>query len=221
MSRHTLSLTDPLWAYLTGPVSREPAVLRALREETGQMPEARMQLSPEQGQLLAMLVRLTGARKALEIGVFTGYSSLAVALALPPEGRLLALDVSETFTAVARRYWAQAGVAERVSLRLAPALDTLAALRAAGEEGTFDFAFVDADKPNYGRYYDEVLALLRPGGLLAVDNTLWGGRVADPEADDAETTAIRALNARMQADPAIDFCLLPLGDGLSLGRKRP
>jgi predicted O-methyltransferase YrrM len=221
LSRRTLDLDDTLWAYLTGPVSREPAILRALREETGRMAEAGMQVSPEQGQLLALLVRLTGARKALEVGVFTGYSSLAVALALPEEGRLVALDVSESYTAIARRYWAQAGVSDRVDLHLAPALETLAAMRARGEDGTFDFAFVDADKGNYGHYYEQALALLRPGGLLAVDNTLWGGRVADASCTDADTEAIRSLNARMQADPAIDFCLVPVGDGLSLARKRP
>ncbi|MEB3222422.1 MAG: class I SAM-dependent methyltransferase [Candidatus Sericytochromatia bacterium] len=221
MSRRTIALNEDVWSYLTEVVSREPASLRALREETGQMAEAGMQISPEQGQLLALLTRLTGTRKALEVGVFTGYSSLAVALALPADGRLVALDVSEPYTAVARRHWEAAGVAERIALRLGPAVETLAALRAEGHEGTFDFAFIDADKPNYERYYDHALALLRPGGLLAVDNTLWGGRVADPTCTDPDTAVIRALNARMCADPAIDYALLPVGDGLSLAWKRP
>lgn len=220
MSRQTLQLTEPLMAYLTGPMSREDALLAALRAETERLPEAIMQISPEQGQLLDLLVRLVGARKALEVGVFTGYSSLVLARALGPGGHLVALDVSDEWTAVARRWWERDGVADRVSLRLAPALSTLEALRAEGQEGTFDFAFLDADKANYGRYYDHALALLRPGGLLAVDNTLWGGRVAAVVEGDPETQAIRALNARMRDDPAIDFCLVPVGDGLSLARKR-
>jgi caffeoyl-CoA O-methyltransferase len=179
-----------------------------------------MQIAPEQGQLMAFLVTLTGARRALEVGVFTGYSSLAVALAMPPEGRLVACDVSESWTAVARRYWEEAGVAEKISLRLGPATDTLEALLKDGQAGSFDFAFIDADKENYGRYYDLALELVRPGGLIAIDNVLWGGAVADPAEQDADTQAIRALNARLHHDARIDLTMLPIGDGLTLARKR-
>ncbi|MEB3198402.1 MAG: class I SAM-dependent methyltransferase [Candidatus Sericytochromatia bacterium] len=221
MSLRTLNLSDALHAYLTGAVSREPECLARLRAETALLPEARMQISPEQGQFLHLLVKLLGVRRALEVGVFTGYSSLVTALALPPDGRLLACDISDTYTQVARRHWEAAGVAERVELRLGPALDTLDALIAAGQADTFDLAFIDADKANYEAYYERALRLVRPGGLVAIDNTLWSGRVADPSCQDPETCAIRSLNARMQADARIDFCLLPIGDGLSLAVKRP
>jgi caffeoyl-CoA O-methyltransferase len=200
--------------------SREHPLLARLREETARMPGSGMQIAPEQGQLMAFLVTLTGARRALEVGVFTGYSSLAVAMAMPPEGRLIACDVSESWTAVARRYWEEAGVADKVSLRLGPATDTLEALLADGQAGSFDFAFIDADKENYGRYYDMALELVRPGGLIAIDNVLWGGAVADPADQDADTQAIRALNARLHRDERIDLTMLPIGDGLTLARKR-
>ena len=179
-----------------------------------------MQIAPEQGQFMALLARLMGARRALEVGVFTGYSALAVALALPQDGRLVACDVSAEWTAVARRYWAEAGGAHKIALHLAPALETLAALRAGGEEGTYDLAFIDADKVNYGAYYEACLALLRPGGLVLVDNVLWGGAVADPAVQDAETRAIRAFNERLHGDPRVDLAVLPVGDGLTLARKR-
>jgi predicted O-methyltransferase YrrM len=178
-----------------------------------------MQIAPEQGQFMALLVRLTGARRILEIGTFTGYSALAMALALPAEGRIVACDVSEAWTAVAKRYWQRAGVAGRIELRLAPALQTLDALIGEGGGGSFDFAFIDADKSRYLDYYERSLTLLRPGGLIAVDNTLWGGSVADPAKIDADTAAIRAFNAALHADPRIELSLVPIGDGLTLARK--
>lgn len=199
---------------------REPGTLLRLREETASDPSARMQISPEQGQFMALLVRLIDARRCLEVGVFTGYSSLAVALALPDDGRIVACDVSERWTSIARRYWAEAGVAHKVDLRLAPALETLDALLAAGEAGCFDFAFLDADKENYPGYYERALALLRPGGLLVADNTLWSGRVADPENAEATTVALRHFNELVHHDERVDLSLLPVGDGLTLARKR-
>ncbi len=220
MSRRSIPLTDSLYEYLLAASLREPPLLRRLREETATLSEATMQISPEQGQFMALLVRLIGARRCLEVGVFTGYSSLAVALALPRDGRLLACDVSEPYTAIARRYWRAAGVEHQIDLRLAPALDTLDGLIARGETATFDFAFIDADKPNYPGYYERALALLRHGGLLAVDNTLWYGRVADPGVDDEETVAIRRFNETLHADERVDLSLLPVGDGLTLARKR-
>lgn len=220
MSSRTLTMTDALHGYLTGAVSREPAILRELREETAGMPAAGMQISPEQGQFMQLLMGLLGARKTLEVGVFTGYSSLATILAMPEDGRIVACDVSETYTAMARKYWARAGVADRIDLRLAPATETLDALIADGQAGTFDFAFIDADKEAYDAYYERALTLLRPGGLVAVDNALWGGRVADPREDDPDTAALRALNAKMRDDERIDFSLVPIGDGLALARKR-
>jgi caffeoyl-CoA O-methyltransferase len=179
-----------------------------------------MQIAPEQGQFMQMLVRLTGARRAIEVGVFTGYSSLAVVLAMPPEGRLLALDVSEEFTAVARRHWQAAGVADRIELVIAPASATLAARLAHGEAGRYDFAFIDADKTGYLGYYEQLLKLLRPGGLIVVDNTLWDGEVANPENHEADTVALRAFNDTLHRDPRVDLALLPLGDGLTLARLR-
>lgn len=220
MSRRTLAMTDALYDYVLANSLREPAVLRRLREETAALPNAGMQISPEQGQFMALLVELLGARRTLEVGVFTGYSSLVVALALPPDGRVVACDVSEEYTAVARRYWAEAGVAEKIDLRLGPALATLDQLLAAGEAGTFDFAFIDADKEAYDRYYEQALQLLRPGGLIAIDNVLQAGRVVDPAVDNAAVNAIRALNAKIQRDERVTASLLPLGDGLTLARKR-
>lgn len=220
MSRRTLALDDPLYSYLLSVSLREPDVLRRLREETARHPEAAMQIAPEQGQFMGLLVRLLGARKCLEIGVFTGYSALAVALALPFDGRLVACDVSEEFTAIARRYWAEAGVDPIIRLHLAPALETLDGLLADGEGGTFDFAFIDADKVNYARYFERALELVRPGGLIVVDNVLWDGKVADAAVRDPDTTAIRALNESLLRDERIDLSLLPVGDGLTLARKR-
>jgi len=179
-----------------------------------------MQIAPEQGQLMGMLVRLMSARRCIEVGVFTGYSSLAVALALPEDGELLACDISEEWTAIARRYWRKAKVADKVNLVLGPALKTLDAELDAGKAGTFDFAFIDADKTNYAGYFERCLKLLRPGGLIAVDNTLWSGRVADPKVRDADTRALRAFNAKVAVDERVDLCLVPIADGLTLCRKR-
>jgi len=219
MSNKTFTLSDDLYAYLFENSVREPDILRRLREETARDSMARMQIAPEQGQLMQLLVRLMGARRYLEVGVFTGYSSLAVALALPAGGRIVACDVSENWTRMARRYWAEAGVAEKVDLRLAPALQTLDGLIAGGAAGSFDFAFIDADKTGYSAYYERALTLVRTGGLIAVDNTLWEGRVADPKARDADTRAIRDFNRRLRDDPRVHQCLVPIGDGLSLAIK--
>jgi predicted O-methyltransferase YrrM len=220
MSNRTITLTDSLYGYLLSVSLRESDLQRRLREETARDPMARMQIAPEQGQFMALLSRLIGARRCVEIGVFTGYSSLAVALALPAGGSIVACDVSEQWTSVARRYWAEAGVADRIELRLAPALDTLDALLAAGGAGSFDLAFIDADKVNYLGYYERVLRLLRPGGLAVVDNTLWSGRVADPEVADADTVALRHFNEHLHRDERVDLSLVPIGDGLTLARKK-
>ncbi len=220
MTRKSLSLGDHLYDYLQRVSLREPDVLRRLREETATHELAVMQISPEQGQFMALLVELIGARRTLEIGVFTGYSSLAVALALPPDGRIVACDVSEEFTSVARRYWAEAGVAEKIDLRLAPALQTLDGLLAAGEAGSYDFAFIDAEKTEYIDYFERALGLLRPGGLLAVDNVLLNGAVADPATDDDDTNAIRAFNDKLRDDRRVTLSMVPVGDGLTLARKR-
>jgi predicted O-methyltransferase YrrM len=220
MKRH-IDLSQKLDQYVLSVSLREPPVLRRLREETARQPIPDMQIAPDQGQLMALLARLIGARRCLEIGVFTGYSALAVALALPPDGRIIACDVNPETTAIARRYWAEAGVADKIELRLAPALQTLDALLAAGEEGRFDFAFIDANKDNYDAYYERALRLLRPGGLIVIDNVLWGGWVADARRKDPETAALRALNAKLHADERIDLTLLPLADGITLARKRP
>lgn len=216
MTRRTLTLTEDLHEYLLGASLREHPVLRQLREETGGMERAEMQISPEQGQLMALLVRLMGARRVLEVGTFTGYSALVMALALPPDGRIVACDVSDEWTSVARRYWKRAGVEDRIDLRLGPAVETLARLEEEGGAETFDFAFLDADKENLDTYYEAALRLLRPGGLVAVDNVLWSGRVADPTVTDVDTETIRALNAKIHADPRVLPTLLPVGDGLML-----
>jgi predicted O-methyltransferase YrrM len=220
LSNRTISMTDRLYDYLLSVSVHEHPELARLRAETAKLAEHNMQISPEQGQFLALLVRLMGARRCIEVGTFTGYSGLAVALALPAEGRLIALDVSETWTAVARRHWAAAGVASRIELRLAPALVSLDALLREGQAGGFDFAFIDADKETYQAYYERVVTLLRPGGLVAVDNTLWSGTVADPTVVDRDTAALRAFNAALYADSRIDLSLVPIGDGLTLARKR-
>jgi len=194
--------------------------LAKLRAETASHPQVRMQIAPEQGQFMQMLVRLTGARRAIEVGVFTGYSSLAVMLAMPEDGRLLALDVSEEYTAVARRHWQSAGVAGRIELVIAPATETLDARLARGESGQYDFAFIDADKTSYLAYYERLLKLLRPGGLIVVDNTLWSGEVANPDNREADTRALREFNDALHGDPRVDLALLPVGDGLTLARLR-
>jgi caffeoyl-CoA O-methyltransferase len=220
MSRRTLNLDDTLYDYLLSVSLREHPQLTKLREATRTHPRAAMQISPEQGQLMGLLVRLIGARRTIEIGVFTGYSALAVALALPPDGRILACDVSDEYTAIGRPYWAEAGVLPKIDLVIAPALATLDAKLAAGEAGTYDFAFIDADKSSYGAYVERCLQLLRPGGLIAIDNVLWSGRVARPAESDVDTAALQELNRRLHADERVDIAMLPIGDGLTLARKR-
>jgi len=220
MSFVHLTITDELASYMRKVSVREPDVLRRLREETAPLPMARMQITPEQGQFMAMLVRLLGAVKTLEIGVFTGYSSLAVALAMPERGRVIACDVSEEWTAIARRYWKEAGVANKIDLRLAPAAQTIEALLADGQQSKFDFAFIDADKANYDKYYEGALKLIRSGGLIAIDNVLWHGQVIDPSVNDEDTIAIRRLNEKLNCDSRVDLSMLPIGDGVTLARKR-
>lgn len=220
MSNRTLDLTDPLYEYLLSHSLREPELLAQLRQETAQHPMAQMQIAPEQGQFMALLVQLLGAKKTLEVGVFTGYSSLVVALALPADGKVVACDVSEEYTAIARRYWQAAGVADKIDLRIGPAVDTLDQLLAAGEAETFDFAFIDADKSNYWNYYERSLQLVRRGGLIAIDNVLWSGRVADPQVQDNRTESIRAFNTKLHQDDRITLSLVPIADGLTLALKR-
>lgn len=219
MSSTTFTLSDRLYDYYRSVSSREPDVLRQLREETARHPMAAMQVSPEQGQFMALLIQLMGAKKILEIGVFTGYSSLWTALALPSDGKLVACDVSEEWTAIARRYWQQAGAANKVDLRLAPALETLEQLLAAGQAEAFDFIFIDADKESYLNYYEQSLQLVRPGGLIAIDNVLWSGRVANGQLQDKSTMAIRALNEKLHHDQRVALSLIPIGDGLTLALK--
>jgi predicted O-methyltransferase YrrM len=221
MSNQSIGLSDPLYQYLLANSVREPEILAKLRAETAQHPLVNMQISPEQGQLMGLLVQLIGAQKCLEVGVFTGYSSLAVALNLPDNGRIIACDVSDEFTSIARRYWQEAGVANKISLHVAPALETLDRLIANGESGTFDFAFIDADKNNYGAYYDRCFQLVRQGGLILVDNVLWYGRVADPAMDnDKRTQAIKQINQQIYDDDRVQISLIPIGDGLTIARKR-
>ncbi|HXK01855.1 MAG TPA: class I SAM-dependent methyltransferase [Verrucomicrobiae bacterium] len=219
MSRiHTL-LTDPLADYVRAVTLHEPPVLRRLRESTEDHPHASMQTSPEQGQFLYVLTRIAGAKKTLEVGVFMGYSSTWVALALPADGKVLACDVSEDYTARARQTWREAGVESKIELRIAPALQTLDALIAQGRAGEFDLAFIDADKANYENYYERALVLVRRGGVIAVDNVLWDGLVADESNHEADTEAIRAFNRKLHADRRIALTLVPLGDGLTLACK--
>lgn len=221
MSNRMLQLTDALYDYMHAVSLREPEILTRLRAETAEHPRGGMQISPEQGQLMRLLIELLGVKRIIEIGVFTGYSSLSMALALPSDGKLIACDVSEVFTAIARRYWRDAGVDGRIDLRLAPAVETLDRLLADGAAGSFDMAFIDADKENYDTYFEKCLTLLRPGGLLLVDNVLWSGRVIKADDKTADTEAIRALNRKLHADERISICMLPIGDGLTLARKRP
>jgi predicted O-methyltransferase YrrM len=216
MSNITFGLSDDVRRYLLSVSVREPEILARLREETAQLPMAMMQITPEQGQLMALLVRLLQARRCLEVGTFTGYSALWVALALPADGRLTACDVSAEWTAIGRRYWKEAGVAGKIDLQLAPALETLDRLISRGESGQFDFAFIDADKSNYWNYYERTLRLLRPGGLIAIDNTLWSGRPADADDRDATTSVIRDFNARLYRDRRVHISMLPVGDGVTL-----
>jgi len=219
MSRH-FSFDEPTYQYLVKTSVRETDVARRLREETQQLPMAQMQIGPDQGQFLQLLVQLIRAQKTLEVGVFTGYSALWVAAALPDEGKIVACDVSEEYTAVARRYWKEAGVDHKIDLRLRPALETLDELLAQGGASTFDFAFIDADKSNYDNYYERALQLIRTGGLIAVDNTIWSGRVANPNESDTDTVAIRKLNEKLHRDERVVLSMLTVGDGLTLAMKR-
>ncbi|CAB1276040.1 class I SAM-dependent methyltransferase [Candidatus Nitrosacidococcus tergens] len=219
MSKKTLQITDALYDYLLSVSLRESDVLKELREETSTMPRANMQISPEQGQFMALLIELIGAKKTLEIGVFTGYSSLCTALALPPDGKIVGCDVSEEWTAVAKRYWEKAGVSHKIDLRLGPAIQTLDQLINNGESGTFDFAFIDAEKVEYEDYYQRTWKLLRSGGLIAVDNVLRSGRVIDPDFDDEDTNAIRNFNLARFNDKNVPLSLVPIADGLTLIRK--
>ncbi|MEH2366438.1 class I SAM-dependent methyltransferase [Nostoc sp.] len=221
MPKQSIGLDNQLYNYLLSVSLREPEILEKLRQETANHPRSGMQISPEQGQFMSLLVQLIGAKKTLEVGVFTGYSSLSVALALPADGKIIACDVSEEFTAIARRYWQEAGVADKIDLRLAPALKTLDELLATGQAETFDFAFIDADKENYDGYYERSLQLIRPGGLIAIDNVLWSGQVADEQNQDESTQAIRALNEKLHHDERVTLSLVPIADGLTLAIKRP
>jgi caffeoyl-CoA O-methyltransferase len=206
--------------YLLEHSLREPAVCAELREATASHPHAGMQISPEQGQLMALLVQAIGAKRAIEIGTFTGYSALWVAMALPADGRLVCCDVNEEWTAIGQRFWAKAGVAPKIDLRIAPALETLDRLLAAGGAGAYDFAFIDADKTGYDAYYERCLQCLRRGGLIAIDNVLWGGSVADPKRRSADTLALRALNRKIHRDERVAMSMLPVGDGVTLALKR-
>ncbi len=220
MSRSTITMTDDIHAYMLSVSLREHEVLRQAREETARHPHANLQIAPEQGQFLSLLLKTMQARHVIEIGVFTGYSSLAMALALPSDGRIIACDVNEEYTNIARRYWQQAGVADRIELRLAPALETLASLLDAGEAGKYDFIFLDAIKEEYLDYYQQGMELLRAGGMIAVDNVLWEGKVADPADQRPDTVALRKFNEYLHRDDRVDISMLPLGDGLTLARKR-
>jgi predicted O-methyltransferase YrrM len=215
-----LLLPQNVYDYLLSVSLREPPLLRRLREETALLPMGTMQVPPEHGQFMGLMARLMGVRQALEVGVFTGYSSLAVALALPEDGRILACDISEEYTALARRYWKEAGVDGKIDLHIRPALETLRELLAQGRHNSFDFAFIDADKTNYANYYDCAMELVRPGGLILVDNVLWSGRVADPKETDANTVALRAFNEKVHADTRVVHSMLPLGDGVTVALKR-
>jgi predicted O-methyltransferase YrrM len=218
MSR-MMPVTEELIAYITKVGAREHSVLRRCREETARMKNSQMQIGPDQGAVMGLLARLIGAKRYLEVGTFTGYSALAVALALPPDGQLVCCDVSKEYTDRAREYWKEANVASKIDLRLGPALETLDGLIKKGA-APFDFAFIDADKSNYDGYYERVLKLLRPGGLIALDNMLWSGQVADPNITDADTNALRALNQKIHDDERVDMALATIGDGVMLARKR-
>jgi predicted O-methyltransferase YrrM len=220
MSHSHLQITDQLINYVRTVSPPEPDFLRRLRDETSRQPLARMQITPEQGLLLGLFVHLIQAKRVLEIGVFTGYSSTSMALALPPDGKLIACDVSEEYTSIAQRYWREAGVDNRIELRLAPALQTLQGLKKSGDAGHFDLAFIDADKENYVAYFEACLDLVRPGALIAVDNTLWHGSVADALDQEPDTVAIRQFNEYVRDEPRVWSCLLPVGDGLTLAVKK-
>lgn len=220
MSTSSLGLDERLNDYLRAVSLREPPLLKKLRDETANLPEKSMQIAPEQGQFMGLLIELTGAKRAVEIGTFTGYSALCMAAAMPEDGSMTCCDVSEEWTSIARRYWAEAGLDHKIDLRLGPAKDTLDSMISGGEAGSFDIAFIDADKENYDGYYERCLELVRPGGLIIIDNVLWNGAVADPERDDADTNAIRALNEKLRDDERVALSMVPIADGLTLCVKR-
>lgn len=220
MAGRNIAPSDAVTDYIFATGTRETDIQRRLREVTRPMRGGGMQIGPDQGQFMALLAKTIGARRALEIGTFTGYSALSVAAALPPDGLLIACDIRREWTDIGRPFWSEAGLDGRIDLRLGPAADTLAGLIAEGRAGQFDFAFIDADKQNYDRYYEDCLVLVRSGGLILLDNMLWGGSVADPADQSAETVALRSLNRKIQADTRVDMCLLPIGDGVTLARKR-
>ncbi len=220
MANKTLGLEPKLYQYFQAISVRETDILKELRQETAKHPMSIMQIAPEQGQFMGLLVQLMGAKKTLDIGVFTGYSALAVALALPDDGKVIACDINEEYTVIARDYWQKAGVSDKIELKLNPALETLDQLIAEGQSNTFDFAFIDADKSNYDNYYERALKLVRPGGLIAIDNVLWGGKVADEEVQDNRTKKIRALNDKIHQDLRVTISLVPIADGLTLALKR-
>jgi predicted O-methyltransferase YrrM len=220
MSNRTLNLNSQLYEYLLSVSVREAEILQKLRHETALHPMKVMQISPEQGQFMALLVQLIGAKKALEIGVFTGYSTMVVASALPDDGKLIACDINEEYTNIARKYWQEAGIANKIDLQIAPALDTLDILIKNGEQNTFDFIFIDADKSNYILYYEKSMELVRPGGIILIDNVLWGGKVADLEIQDNRTKTIRELNQKIYEDSRVNISLIPIADGLTLARKK-
>jgi caffeoyl-CoA O-methyltransferase len=215
-----LTIGDELWEYMRRVTLREPDILRRLREETARLPNSNLQISAEQGQFMALLMHLIGARRTIEIGVYTGYSALVVAQALPDDGRVIACDINEEWTAVGRRYWREAGVDRKIDLRIGRALSTLDELIASGQGNRFDFVFIDADKTNYANYYERALVLLRPGGLIAVDNVLWYGRVIDASFDDPDTRAIRVFNEQLKGDDRVWLSMLPVRDGLTLACKK-
>ena len=219
MAGKSLALGESLYNYILSTSLREPAALKSLREETAKLPMSRMQIAPEQGQFMALLIKLIGAKKTLEVGVFTGYSALVTALALPDDGKIIACDKDEQYTNMAKPYWERANVSHKIDLRIAPAQLTLEQLIADGQENTFDFAFIDADKRSYSIYYEQVLKLIRPGGLIAIDNVLWSGSVADPNNTDKRTIAIREFNQKLHQDERVDISLVPISDGLTLAMK--
>lgn len=220
MSDMTINLTPNLYQYLQNNSLRMPPVMVELRNKTNQVNESNMQISPEQAQFMQLLIEMLNAKKTLDIGVFTGYSSLAVALALPKDGTVIACDINDEWTAIAKEYWMKAGVYDKIDLKIGPAADSLQQLIDNGEDETFDFAFIDADKAGYDKYYELSLQLLRKGGIIAIDNVLWKGKVADPEANDRSTVCLRELNAKLHHDERISLSMIPIGDGLTLARKR-
>lgn len=220
MSDLTLTLTPQVYDYLIDHSLREPKTLADLRDETHKLSDFRMQISPEQGQFMGLLMEILGAKKTLDIGTFTGYSALAVALALPRDGKVMAFDLSEEWTSIAKKFWQKAGMADKIELKLGPASESLNELIKRGENNTYDFAFIDADKANYDTYYEQALQLVRKGGIIAIDNVLWGGKVADASENDESTCCIRELNAKLLQDDRVTISMLPIGDGLTLARKR-